>query len=153
MSEFAVELTRTIAAPREEVYRALVDPTLLARWMSPPGSRGHQAVVDERVGGRHRIEFQTPDGSTQAFDSVISELVPGERIVLDFAFEGSEPGQRMDDTVLSLTLRDAPEGGTELRLVHTKITLTPPFDDRSVAVGWNGALDKLEAVERKELTT
>jgi uncharacterized protein YndB with AHSA1/START domain len=146
MTEFAVELTRTIAAPRDQVYRALVDPGLLAQWMFPPGAEGGDVVVEERVGGRHRVEFHGPDGATQAFDSVIHELVPGERIVLDFAFEGSEDGQRMDDTVLTLTLRDAAAGGTELKLVHTKITLTPPFDERSVDYGWGGALDHLDAL-------
>jgi uncharacterized protein YndB with AHSA1/START domain len=153
MTEFAVDLTRTIAAPRDQVYRALVDPGLLAQWLFPPGAvGGGDVVVEERVGGRHRVEFRGPDGTTQAFDSVIQELVPGERIVLDFAFEGSQPGQRMGDTVLTLTLRDAAGGGTELRLVHTKITLTPPYDGQSVDYGWNGAMNHLESHLREELT-
>jgi uncharacterized protein YndB with AHSA1/START domain len=146
MTEFAVDLTRTIAAPRDEVYRALLDPLLLQRWMSPPGFEGVDAVVEEHVGGRHRVEYVAPNGARHAFDSVIRELVPGERLVLSFAFVGSQPGQRQDETVLELTLRDAPAGGTELRLVHTNITLAPPFDERSVDAGWSGALAKLVAL-------
>ncbi len=152
MTEFTVDLTRTIAAPRAEVYRALVDPARLLQWMIPPGCERHDAVVDERPGGRHRVEYLSSDGTKHAFDSVIQELVPDERIVLDFAFEGSEPGQRTDDTVLELSLRDAHAGGTEIRLVHRKITLTPPFDEPSVSFGWNGALDKLEAVYERDTT-
>jgi uncharacterized protein YndB with AHSA1/START domain len=103
-------------------------------------------VVDERVGGRHRVEYRNPDGSKHAFDSVILELVPDERIVLDFAFEGTDQGQRLDDTVLTVSLRDADTGGTELRLVHSKVTLTPPIDEPSVSFGWNAVLDKLETI-------
>jgi uncharacterized protein YndB with AHSA1/START domain len=152
MTEFTVELTRTIAAPRDEVYRALVDPARLVRWMIPPGCEPQRATVDERAGGRHRVEYLSSDGTTHAFDSVIQELVPDERIVLDFAFEGSGEGQRLDDTVLTLSLSDAPAGGTEIRLVHTKVTLTPPVDPQSVNYGWGAALDKLEAVYERSTT-
>jgi uncharacterized protein YndB with AHSA1/START domain len=149
MTRFDVELTRTIAAPRGEVYRALIDPALLVQWMNPPGFEGSNAVVEERVGGRHRVEYRAPDGAQHAFDSVIRELVPEERIVLDFAFEGAEPGQRMDETLLTLTLRDADDGGTELRLVHTNLTLAPPITDESVEYGWNAVLVKLNTLYQR----
>ena len=45
MTEFAVALTRTIPGPREEVYRAFLDPELLQRWMCP----GDFAVVTASV--------------------------------------------------------------------------------------------------------
>jgi uncharacterized protein YndB with AHSA1/START domain len=97
------------------------------------------------VGGRHVVEMLSPDGTRFAFESVIRDLVPGERIVLDFAFVGPEPGAR-EDTHMTLTFRDAP-GGTEVRLEQERITLTPPhFDPESVNGGWTSVLDKLEAL-------
>jgi uncharacterized protein YndB with AHSA1/START domain len=149
MTRFDVELTRTIAAPRSAVYRALVDPALLVQWMNPPGFEGSSAVVEERLGGRHRVEYRASDGGQHAFDSVIRELVPDERIVLDFAFEGAEPGQRMGDTLLTLTLRDAADGGTELRLVHANVTVAPPITGESVEYGWNAVLEKLNTLYEK----
>lgn len=143
MTRFAVELQRTIAAPRGEVYRALVDPTLLLQWMVPPGCEGAEAVVEEHVGGRHRVEYRVPDGEQHVFDSVIRELVPDERVVLDFAFVGADPTKRLDDSVLTLTLRDAEQGGTDVRLVHSQLERVGPIDESSVSYGWNGALDKL----------
>lgn len=148
MTEFRVEVARTIAAPRDEIYRAFLDPALLQRWMSPTEFTVAAATVDERVGGRHRIEMLAPDGKRHAFDSVIRELVPDERIVLSFAFQGPDPEMR-EETLLTVTLRDADAGATEVRLVQTRVTLAPPFDEQSVDSGWNQALDKLEALYKR----
>ena len=70
------------------------------------------ASVDEHVGGRHVVEMLEPDGSRLAFESVIRDLVENERIVLDFAFVGPDSGER-EETLLTVTLADAPGGGTE----------------------------------------
>ena len=39
MTEFAVEVTRTIPGPRAEVYRAFLDPDVLQKWFCPASSR------------------------------------------------------------------------------------------------------------------
>ncbi|HEY8581399.1 MAG TPA: SRPBCC domain-containing protein, partial [Capillimicrobium sp.] len=103
-------------------------------------------VVDERVGGRHDIEFLGADGQRHAFQSTIVELVPDERVVLDFAFQGPEDGLRVDGTVLTITLADAPGGGTELRLVHERVAAGEQLNRENVTAGWGGAIDHLEAL-------
>ena len=124
MTQFVVTVDRLIAAPREKVYRAWLDPAVLARWMGPDGSSVVDATVDERVGGAHHVELIGPDGSYYSFVSVIEELVPDERIVLTFTFDGDG-----EDTLLTLTFRDAEGGGTELHLQHERIMLRPPLDE------------------------
>jgi uncharacterized protein YndB with AHSA1/START domain len=149
VTEFAVALTRTIPAPREEVYRAFLDPELLQRWFCPGEFAVVTASVDEHVGGRHVVEMLSPDGMRLAFESVIRDLVENERIVLDFAFVGPEPRER-EDTMLTVTLADAPDGGTEVRFDHERITLAPPDYDRpGVNAGWTSVLDKLEALYQR----
>jgi uncharacterized protein YndB with AHSA1/START domain len=149
VTEFAVALTRTIPGPRDEVYRAFLDPDVLQRWFCPGEFAVVTASVDEHVGGRHVVEMLAPDGMRLAFESVIRDLVPGERIVLDFAFVGPEPGLR-EDTLLTVTLSDAEGGGTEVRFDHERITLAPPnFDRPGVNAGWTSVLDKLEALYRR----
>lgn len=146
MTEFAVALTRTIPASRDEVYRAFLDPELLQRWMCPGDFAVVAASVDEHVGGRHVVEMLSPEGARLAFESVIRDLVPGERIVLDFAFVGPEPHDR-EDTLFTVTFRDAGDGATEVLLEHERITLAPPnFDRPSVNAGWTSVFDKLEAL-------
>ena len=148
MTEFAVDLTRTISGPREEVYRAFLDPDVLQRWFCPGEFAVVTASVDEHVGGRHVVEMLAPDGMRLAFESVIRDLVENERIVLDFAFVGPEPQER-EDTLLTVTLSDAAGGGTDVRFEHERITLAPPnFDRPGVNAGWTSVLDKLEALYR-----
>jgi uncharacterized protein YndB with AHSA1/START domain len=149
MTEFAVDLTRTIPGPREDVYRAFLDPDVLQRWFCPGEFAVVTASVDEHVGGRHVVEMLAPDGMRLAFESVIRDLVENERIVLDFAFVGPESGER-EDTLLTVTLSDAPGGGTDVLFEHERITLAPPnFDRPGVNAGWTSVLDKLEALYRR----
>ena len=51
----AVRIERTIPASPAQVYRAWLDPELLARWMAPGKDTFTRAEVDERVGGRFRV--------------------------------------------------------------------------------------------------
>jgi uncharacterized protein YndB with AHSA1/START domain len=146
MTEFAVEVTRTIPGAREDVYRAFLDPDVLQKWFCPGEFAVVTASVDEHVGGRHVVEMLEPDGTRLAFESVIRDLVENERIVLDFAFVGPEPRER-EETLLTVTLSDAPGGGTDVRFDHERITLAPPnFDRPGVNAGWTSVLDKLEAL-------
>jgi uncharacterized protein YndB with AHSA1/START domain len=144
VNRFAVKLERFIAAPRAKVYRAFLDPAVLAQWFCPDGSAVVVADVDARVGGVHRIEMLSDEGVHHMFDSVIEQLVPDERIVLTFKFhpEGEE-------TLFTVSFRDV-DGGTDLTLEHERITLMPPMDTQSVETGWGGALRKLQALYDKE---
>jgi uncharacterized protein YndB with AHSA1/START domain len=143
--QFAVALERVIRAPRSKVYRAFLDPALLEQWMGPDGFSVTVATVDERVGGEHRVDMLDGDGDHHTFDSTILELVPDERIVMTWRFA---PGA--EETLLTVTFRDAEDGATELRLEHERITLTPPLDTQSVDTGWTQTLAKLAAYFDKE---
>jgi len=139
--EFAVALDRVIPAPRAKVYRAWLDPEVLAGWMGPDDFSVVVATVDERVGGTHFVELIDADGQHHTFTSVIQELVPDERIVLAWRFHATA-----EDTLLTVTLRDAEGGGTQLRLEHERITYEGELDTRSVDAGWSQTLAKLQAL-------
>ena len=139
--EFAVALDRVIPAPRAKVYRAWLDPEVLAGWMGPDDFSVVVATVDERVGGTHFVELIDADGQHHTFTSVIQELVPDERIVLAWRFYPTA-----EDTLLTVTLRDAEGGGTQLRLEHERITYEGELDTRSVDAGWSQTLAKLQAL-------
>jgi uncharacterized protein YndB with AHSA1/START domain len=141
MPQFAVALERVIKAPRAKVYRAWLDPVVLAQWMGPDDFAVVVAEVDERVGGAHHIEMIDRDGDHHTFDSIIEELVPDERIVLAWRFhEGAHESQ------LTLTFGDAEGGGTALRLHHERITYEGDLEERSVDAGWSQTLAKLQAI-------
>jgi uncharacterized protein YndB with AHSA1/START domain len=142
-----VRLERTIPAPPAKVYRAWLDPDLLRRWLAPGGLEVTRAEVDERVGGRFRIWHVDARADVGGFECELLELVPDHRIVYRWGFVGP---QRTDapayDSLLTVTLADAPEGGTVLTLVHERLddlaAAMPQVAD-GVESGWTSALDKL----------
>ena len=77
---------RRIRAPRAVVYRALVDPELVARWRFPTGMTPRVHEFDARQGGRFRVSLTydapTDAGKTSAqtdtYHGHFVELIPDE---------------------------------------------------------------------------
>jgi uncharacterized protein YndB with AHSA1/START domain len=147
----AVRLERTIPAPPSEVYRAWLDPDLLARWMAPGAYTVTWAEVEERPGGRYRVWHADESGTdVGGFDCELTELVPDERIVFRWGFVGPErrSGPAFD-SVLTVTLREAPGGTTRLTLVHERLddlAVGLPDVAANVGPGWEDVLVKLSGV-------
>jgi uncharacterized protein YndB with AHSA1/START domain len=145
----AVRIRRVLPAPPERVYRAWLEPETLRRWLAPAGLEVTRAEVDARVGGRLRIWQAGPEGDVGGFDAEIAELVPDERIVFRWGLVGPErEAGPTYDSLLTVTLSEAPGGATELTLVHERLeelwAAMPEIADK-FELGWEMALDKLEA--------
>lgn len=142
-----IRLERTIPAPPHRVYQAWLDPRQLARWMAPGTLTVTRAEVDERPGGRYQI-WQAESGTAAGgFDCELAELVPDQRIVFRWGFVGPE---RRDgpafDSLLTITLREAPGGATLLTLLHERLgdlAAAMPQVAANVGPGWGAVLDKL----------
>jgi uncharacterized protein YndB with AHSA1/START domain len=142
-----VRLERTIAAPPERVYRAWLDPELLAQWMAPGPFTVARAEVDERPGGRFRIWHACAGWQVGGFDCELAELVPGERIVFRWGFAGPEgrDGPAFD-SLLTVTFRAAPGEATVLTLVHERLddlAAARPDVAANVGIGWEDVMGKL----------
>jgi uncharacterized protein YndB with AHSA1/START domain len=145
-----VRLQRTFAAPPDRVFRAWLDPDVLARWMAPGSMRLTRAEIDARVGGRFRVWHADAEGTAVGgFEAEVLELVPNERIVFHWRFVGPDrAGDPAHDSRLTITFAAAREGGTELTLVHERLDALirdRPEIGRNVEAGWASALDKLAA--------
>jgi len=75
--------TRTLAAPRERVWRALSEPALLARWWGPAGFTNTFERFDLAPGGTWRFTMHGPDGTDYANESVFAEVAAPARLVFD----------------------------------------------------------------------
>jgi uncharacterized protein YndB with AHSA1/START domain len=151
----AVQLQRTIPAPPEQVYRAWLEPDLLRRWLAPAGLEVTRAEVDERVGGHYGIWQAGSEGEVGGFECELLELVPNERIVWRWGFVGADRlAGPTYDSLLTVTLAEAPNGATELTLVHERLEeLREAMPDiaEDVGPGWEMALDKLAALAEEAL--
>ena len=61
---------RFFDAPREQVFEAFCDPSLLARWWGPKGFTNTIYELDVRRGGHWRSVLHAPDGRDFANHSV-----------------------------------------------------------------------------------
>jgi uncharacterized protein YndB with AHSA1/START domain len=144
-----VRIERTLPAPPIQVYRAWLSPELIRRWMAP-GYEVTRVEVDERVGGRYRLWHADAGVTAGGFEAEILELVPAERIVWRWGFAGPDrENGPVYDSRLTVTLREAPDGGTMLTLVHERLedlAAALPQAAAQVGAGWDIVLTKLAAV-------
>ena len=139
---------RHIRAAREAVYRALLDPVAIAQWRVPDGMRCVVHEWDARVGGTLRVSLTYDEPAdagkttshTDTYRGEFVELVPNARVVEVDEFETADPALqgRMRSTI---TLTDAPGGGTELEAVHADLPAGLSVSDNEL--GWRLALEKL----------
>ena len=111
-----------VAADRATVYAALLDPAAVAHWRVPDGMTGEVHELDARAGGRIRMSLTYDDpgasgktgGATDTYAGTYVELVVGERVVEEVAFEADDPS--IGGTItMTTTLRDV-AGGTEVEI-------------------------------------
>ncbi|HET9986101.1 MAG TPA: SRPBCC family protein [Longimicrobiales bacterium] len=146
----STRIVRHFDAPREAVYRALVDPDAIARWRVPDGMTCEVHEFDAREGGRIRVSLTydepTAAGKTTAhtdtYHGRFVRLVPNERVVEVDEFETADPALQGEMTI-TITLEDA-DGGTDLVAVHEG--LPPGVAPADNETGWRMSLAKLAAL-------
>jgi uncharacterized protein YndB with AHSA1/START domain len=111
-SDTEIMMTRVFDAPRELVFEAHSSADHMGNWWGPRKYETISAEVDFRVGGRWRIVHRGPEGDEHAFRGEFREIVPPERIVWTFEYEG-QPG---DIAIETLTLEEH-DGKTRLTTV------------------------------------
>ena len=91
-----IRVERLFDAPRDRVWRAFTDPSLLAQWWG----RGNRLVVERfelERGGHWRFVEHGPDG-VHGFEGRFREVTPPTRIVQTFEWDGM-PGYVIIETV------------------------------------------------------
>jgi uncharacterized protein YndB with AHSA1/START domain len=103
-SDREIRLTRVFNAPRRLIFEAMSKPEHVARWWGPREYTTTVSAMDFRVGGAWRFVHRAADGSEFGFRGEYREIVPPERVVQTFEWEGM-PGHISVDT-LTLDERD-----------------------------------------------
>lgn len=144
---YSTQVSRRVNAPREAVYRALLDAAAIARWRVPAGMTSEVHAFDPREGGTFRVsltyEEQTGSGKstahTDTYHGHFVKLVPNERVVEVFEFEAADPAMGSSMT-MTTTLTDA-DGATDVVILHEGIPDAVPAADNEL--GTRMALDSL----------
>ncbi len=90
--------TREFDAPRELVFKAITDPDLIPNWWGPRRYTTTVDKMDVRPGGAWRFVNSGADGE-HGFKGVYREIVPPERVVQTFEWEGL-PGHVSVETLI-----------------------------------------------------
>jgi uncharacterized protein YndB with AHSA1/START domain len=143
-------MTQHIRAPRQAVYRALLDARAVQRWRVPTGMTSEVHCFEPREGGSFRVSltYEAPTGTgkttphTDTYHGRFSRLVPDREVVEVIEFETTDPSLQGKMTI-TITLADR-DGGTEVTGVHEGLPRgVNPADNE---LGWRLSLGKLAAL-------
>ena len=149
----SVTLERTLDAPIDLVWQMWTDAEHFAAWYGPTGATVPVIEMEVSVGGtRHFcIEMQTPDGQSRMwFVGEYRAIDAPTRLVYTESMSDPDgnrvspeamgmPGGHPEITEVTVELSDL-DGRTRMVMTHAGIPADSPG-----AMGWNMALDKLEA--------
>lgn len=132
--------SKLIKAPREVVYRALIDPAALAIWLPPGDMTGVVHDFDARIGGGYRMSLFYPSsaqelrGKTSEWEDRFTvrfvELVPPGKIVQAVTFDSADQAFSGEMTVIwSFEIAD---GGTQVTVVCKDIPSGIRLEDNEV---------------------
>ena len=137
---FSLRIERSLAAPRERVFRAFADPALRSQWLRPGDDWTVPVTeLDPRVGGRYRDVFRSPDGQAFSETGEFRELRRPERLVYSCRFEGG--GVLEPDMLVTIDLHDLGAGKTRLVLEQAGYRERKNRDEQEQ--GWPAFLDQL----------
>lgn len=135
----SLTIVRQIKARPETVFEAFVAPESIKRWWGPDAGPVLSVEVDPRLGGHFHIRFRMEDGSDHGSVGVFDEFDPPHRLAMSWAWdEDTETVSRVEVDLRAI------DGGTELTFTHARLPDAASRDSHEE--GWNGALDKLEAL-------
>jgi uncharacterized protein YndB with AHSA1/START domain len=123
-----VRIIREFDAPREKVFRAHTDPSLVARWLGPRRYEMRIDSYDCRAGGSYRY-VHVDEEAEFGFRGCFHEVRPAELMIQTFEFEGMP-----DDVALErLVFEDL--GDDRTRLTSTALVDSFAARDAFVASG------------------
>jgi len=130
-----MQVCEHVSAPRQAIYRALLDPEAIRQWRGPAGMTSHVHEFEAREGGSFRISLSYQDpgrtgksaAHTDTYHGHFARLVPDQQVVEVLEFETDDPALRGTMTVTT-TLTDA-AGGTDILVVYDGIPDAVPAAD------------------------
>ncbi|MDQ1721902.1 MAG: hypothetical protein QOI26_1636 [Pseudonocardiales bacterium] len=129
--------TRVFDAPRELVFRCMIEPEHLSHFWGPAGTSAplHSITVDARPGGVFEtVMVNDADGSQYPTRAVYVEVVEPERLVWNELHSGM---------TTTSTLRDLGDSRTEVRIHQAHVP--EAFRSQQAQAGFTSSLDRLSA--------
>jgi uncharacterized protein YndB with AHSA1/START domain len=141
-----IKLHRVLRAAPEKVYRAVLDPDALVKWMPPNGFTARVHHLEAKVGGTYKMSFTNfSTGKNHAFGGKYLELTPYDQIRVTDVFDDPNLPGEMQTTY---TLKPV-SCGTELTIVQEGLPEAIPAED--CYLGWQESLILLAKLVEAEI--
>ena len=137
-----LRLTRSFAAPRELVFAAWTEADRVQSWWGCGQRTAVESEVDLRVGGAYRHRMTIGGVGDCIVEGTFTEVDPPNRIA--YTVPGGPAGEMGEIPDSTTTIEFFQEGESTL-LKMTIVGLGGTPFENIVQIGWNDALDKLEA--------
>jgi uncharacterized protein YndB with AHSA1/START domain len=129
-------IKRVFDAPRDLVFEAWTKPEHLMKWWGPVEFPADSITADLRVGGRWRHSLRSiEDGSLLWHEGEFREVVPPEKLVFTFAWDGDE------ENIVTVTFAD--QGEKTLMTFH-QAPFSKVTDRDGHIEGWTTCFDRLD---------
>jgi len=140
-SDREIVMTRVFDAPRDLVFEAHTSCAHMSHWWGPRRYEVSTCEIDFRPGGSWRMVHRGEDGQEHGFHGEFREIVPPERIVWTFEYEGM-PGHVSVDT---LTLEE--QDGKTLLTASSVFQSTEDRDGMLQSGMESGAVETYERLD------
>lgn len=140
-SDREIRVERIVNAPRDRVWKALTDPSLVAQWWG----RGNELLIErmEVVRGGHWRYVERVGNEEHGFEGRYREVVAPERLESTFEWDGM-PGHV---AVQTMTLEDLGDGRT--KIVSVSLFHTTQDRDGMLESGMEGGMNEsYQALDR-----
>jgi len=138
-----LRMEREFDAPPELVYRAHVDPALVAQWLGPTSIECRIEKWDMRTGGEYRYTALQDGQEVAHFYGAVHRVWENRKIVQTFGFEEMPEAVSLD----TLELHDLGNGRT--RLESLSVVYSIEDRDAMVASGMEtGVVEGYAALDR-----
>ena len=146
MATNTIKLHRVLRTTPEKVYKAILDPDAMAKWLPPNGFTGKVHQLDAKVGGSYKMSFTNfTTGKSHSFGGKYLELVPYERIRVTDEFDDPNLPGTMTTTY---TLKKV-SVGTEVTAVQEGVPSAIPPE--ACYLGWQESLILLAKLVEPEI--
>ena len=136
--DLMLQIRKTLPATPERVFRAFTDVEVLKKWWGPEGFTTPMAELDVRVGGSYRIAMKPPEGEVLFLSGVYREVVPPEKLVFTWNWEGE--GAAMGESLVTVEIHGRGEM-TELVVTHEAFPSIEVRDQHDQ--GWTSHLNRI----------
>lgn len=119
--------TRTVAAPRELVWRVWTDPQHVLKWWGPSGFSTTTTSMDVRAGGHWHFTMHGPDGRDYLNRITYHEVQPPARLV--YQHGGGDDAQPIE-FVTTVTFDELPGEPRRTRVTLRAVFATAAARDR-----------------------